>query len=115
MFYENLQLICSQNNTTPTAVVKALKLSTGNVTNWKKGGYPKGDVLVQLSELLNVSCDYLLKGTVACPQMPQDEELLLKWYRSMNKDGKDYILQTLDMAKERYKKGASVSAMENIS
>ena len=33
----------------------------------------------------------------------------------MNNEGKEYILQTLDMAKDKYKKDTTFSSMENIS
>lgn len=62
MFYNRLQQCCTKLNTTPTALAKELNISTSNVTNWKKGTMPNGEVLIRLSEFLNVSIDYLLTG-----------------------------------------------------
>ncbi len=38
-----------------------LKISEGNITNWKKGdNYPSVEVLIELCKLLDESADYLL-------------------------------------------------------
>lgn len=57
MFYDNLNAICRQKKTTPTAVVKELGLSTSKITAWKNGSLPKQDVLKLLAEKLNTSVD----------------------------------------------------------
>lgn len=113
MFYENLQNACAKNNTTPTALVKKLQLSSGNVTNWKKGKIPNGDIIIQFSEHLNVSCDYLLIGRENNSSLTEREELLIKLYRDCNDKGRNYIMESADMAKDKYKKDITVSNMEN--
>lgn len=60
MFYENLKKLCSKKGTTPTAVAKALKLSTAKVTDWKNGTIPKGNILISIADYFDVSVDYLL-------------------------------------------------------
>lgn len=57
MFYENLDKICRQKNTTPTAVVKTLGLSTSKVTAWKKGSIPKQEIMLLLARQLDTSID----------------------------------------------------------
>lgn len=57
MFYENLDKICRQRNTTPTAVVKKLGLSTSKVTAWKKGSIPKQEIMLLLAKKLDTSID----------------------------------------------------------
>ena len=59
-FYERLNDICSQKNTTVSVLLKKLSLSTGNTGNWKKGILPKGEILLQIADYLGVSVDYLL-------------------------------------------------------
>ena len=63
MFYDILQRLCQKKNTTPTALVKMLGLSTSKVTAWKNGAIPKGDILARIADYLGVSTDYLLGRT----------------------------------------------------
>lgn len=62
MFYERLRLLCKEKNTSVTTMLKELNLSTGSTGYWKKGKLPNGEVLVQISEYLNTSIDYLIFG-----------------------------------------------------
>lgn len=59
MFYNNLINLCNKKNTTPTTVVKALKISAGSVTNWKNGSIPTDKTLAKLAEYFNVSIEEL--------------------------------------------------------
>ncbi len=63
MFFEQLKKACNMRNTSVTAVTLQLNISKSNVTNWKNGTIPNGDVIIRLSELLDVTTDFLLKGT----------------------------------------------------
>jgi len=65
MFYEQLDFICKRRGKTVTGLAKELGISTSNVTNWKNGTIPKGEVIIRLAEVLNTSCDYLLLGIEA--------------------------------------------------
>lgn len=42
------------------------------------------------------------------------EELLLTDFRTLNEQGQNYILQTMDMVKDKYKKSNMLSDMEEI-
>lgn len=46
-------------------------------------------------------------------QLTQDEIILLSSYRELNPQGKEYILQTLAMAKQVYIKSDSISNMDD--
>lgn len=61
MFYENLKRLCEERGTTPTAVAKAIGISTSMTANWKKGGMPRGDTLQKLADYFGVSTDHLLR------------------------------------------------------
>jgi transcriptional regulator with XRE-family HTH domain len=58
MFYEHFKSLCNEKKTTPTAVIKALGLSTSKITAWKNGSEPKMNVLEKLADYFNVSLDY---------------------------------------------------------
>ena len=62
MFYDQLKQACKDNNTSITAVLKKIGIGTANGTYWKNGSSPSSDIVIQLSEFLNVSTDFLLKG-----------------------------------------------------
>lgn len=55
VFYEQLNRICKQKNTTPTAVTKKLGYSSSKVTAWKNGSIPKQEILVNLADCLGVN------------------------------------------------------------
>lgn len=63
MFFEQLKKACEIRNTSVTAVTMQLNISKSNVTNWKNGTTPNGDIIIRLSEFLGVTTDFLLKGT----------------------------------------------------
>lgn len=60
MFYENFKKLCDLNNTTPTAVLKKLNISTSKGTAWKKGSEPNSKYIILISDFFNVPTDYLL-------------------------------------------------------
>ena len=62
MFYDNLRAVCAEKGTTVTTVLKELHMSTGSTGKWKEGSIPKIDTVMQLSEHLDVSLDYLVYG-----------------------------------------------------
>ena len=66
MFYENFKRLCSERGTTPTAVAKAMGISTSMTANWKKGGVPRADTLQKVADHFGVSVSYLL-GVVDDP------------------------------------------------
>lgn len=61
MFWERFVYLCEKNNVKPNTVAKTLDLSNSTCSDWKKNGnFPKGDILIKLSDYFNVSTDYLL-------------------------------------------------------
>ena len=107
-------------------LAKALGISAGNITEWKKGrSAPSAGVLPKIADYFGVTTDYLLgktdekKPAAETGDEPntlldgfpltQDEGRLLSQYRALNRQGKEYILQTLDMVVDRYKKDDTVS------
>ena len=60
MFWNNLVNLCNQQNTTPTAVVKALGIAIGSVTKWKSGVIPRDTTLRKIADHFNVTVESLL-------------------------------------------------------
>lgn len=69
MFWNSFIAICNDNNTTPTATVKALGISLGSVTKWKNGAQPNSTTLKKIADYFNVSVEYL-KGETEQKENP---------------------------------------------
>ena len=84
------------------------------VSAWECGrGQPDADMLLVLCELYGVSSIAEFYGeTQPALSLSPDEMQLLAAYRALNQQGKEYILQTLDMASKVYIKADRVSNME---
>lgn len=63
MFYDRLQLCCAKSNTTVTALLKSMGLSSSKGTAWKNGSIPKADVLHKVAAALHTTPAYLLGET----------------------------------------------------
>ena len=96
MFFDYFREICTKQNTTPTAVVKKLGLSTGKVTAWKNGSIPKNETLQALANALNVPVCALFGGALPgdrkAAALPEDEAELLDIYRQLGKSGKRQLI-----------------------
>lgn len=87
------------------------------ISAWEKGrGQPDADMLLALCELYNIDSIAELYGEAApapaCNELSEDEQRLIDGYRQLSGQGKEYMLQTLSMAVNQYKKHNSVSDME---
>jgi transcriptional regulator with XRE-family HTH domain len=80
VFFDNLKETCELRGISVTSATQQLGVSRSNVTSWKKGTAPNSDVVVRLSELLDISTDFLLTGkeriVEETPQTRCDRELL---------------------------------------
>lgn len=62
--------------------------------NWKhRGNIPNGEVLLKLSEYLDVSVDYLLCNDKYC--VNEEERLLLNEYRKLDKQQRGNVLSII--------------------
>ena len=79
---------------------------------------PSVNIMIRIAKALNITTDNLIFGKdTKCDvnDLNHTEQKLLSDFRSLNKQGQEYILQTLDMAKDRYKKSDYISDLENIN
>lgn len=79
------------------------------------------DKIEELAKILECSPAYLMGWEDESSNLPEHtynlnskEELLLTDFRTLNEQGQDYILQTMDMVKDKYKKSNMLSDMEEI-
>ena len=59
-FYEIVNAECEKNGITITELLRRIGLSSANTGAWKNGGFPRVDKLIKISDILNVSIDFLL-------------------------------------------------------
>ena len=61
MFYENLQRLCKDRRTSPSAVAVPLGYSKATASKWKKGSIPKMETLQNIADYFGVTIEYLLR------------------------------------------------------
>ena len=89
------------------------------VSQWESGvKKPSRENLAKLADLYGVSIEYLMEksddeGQKDGIELSADEQLLITGYRSLNGQGKEYIRQTMYMARTIYKRNSDVSGVEN--
>ena len=85
-FAENLNRICKEKGTTPTALCKKLGVSTSKVAAWNGGSLPKQEMMVKLAQELGCSVmDFL----------DDDEIDIIRVYRSLDRRAKHEFMATV--------------------
>ena len=104
-------------------------LSKNTLSTMQSRGYlPRAETLIKIADYLDCSVDYLLGRTdvqeietfIKTPDNTTEyimttnkpETTLLIEFRNLNKQGQEYIMQTMDMVRDKYKKSNSISSME---
>ncbi len=91
MFYERLQMLCKERGVSLSSMLKELGLSTGSTGNWKRGQFPKGDILAKIADYLDTSIDYMIFGEYH-NDLNKEERKLLEMYRSAPERAKYKVL-----------------------
>lgn len=69
---------------TQIKATEELNLSKNAIFNYTKGRIPEAKILYELSELCNVSMEYLLTGKENYNELSENEKLLVNDYRKLN-------------------------------
>ncbi len=75
MFWQNFITLCSEHNTTPTAVVSKLGLAKGNVTSWKSGKTPQATTLKKIADHFGVDESQLVVDLTKSAQSTTKKEM----------------------------------------
>ena len=104
MIYEQLNKLCAQKGTTPTAFVKdILHLSTSKVTAWKNGSIPKYEILNQIATYFGVSIGFLFDGKKNSPsELSEEEKLCIDKFNLLTDIDKGKILERMDVMYNEY-------------
>lgn len=74
------------------------------------------DVLQKIADELSVTLDYFCTDNDEIPsqlRLTKQEQTLINDFRNLSEQGQNYILQTMDMVKDKYKKDNSSPVLEN--
>ena len=101
-----------------------VKMNKSDISQYVSGKVePSQEKLVILGMALNVTESWLMGFDVPKDRQQQNlgnfhlsnkERILISDFRELNPQGQDYILQTMDLVKDKYKKCDSVSELQNI-
>ena len=126
---DRIQYLAKKNNISINALEKDLGFGGNSIGKWDKSS-PSVEKLLKVADYFGVTLDYLCNGdeNTSSPESetpniskvessPLTEELtdneknLLESSRNLNSQGQDYILQTMDMVSDKYKKSADISIL----
>lgn len=129
-FRDRLEEGLCARHMTPAELSKITGIGEGAISQYRKGAYKATQRnLEKIALALNISIPWLMGITddpspppasislaeqeeEAAPIQP-DEQKLLDGYRQLNQQGKEYILQTVDMATRVYVKNIDLSSVED--
>lgn len=120
IFSRNLLKYLSLSEKTQKEVADAISVSPQTFNTWCQGiALPRMGKVQALSDYFKIKKSDLLDEKSSTDPEPTytltpKEEVLVSDFRTLNDQGQDYILQTMDMVKDKYKKSADVSGMEKI-
>lgn len=108
---KNILFYRKQLNFTQKHLAELLKTSISTVSSWERGANsPDIETLFLLCQILNVDIDTMF-GAPSLPKagetsnglaLSQDEQFIIDSYRSMTDAGRQYIRQTVTIAKDAY-------------
>ena len=77
MFWENLKLLCSEKGISPNAMAEELSISSGSITNWKRGVMPRGNALKKISDYFGVSVQELTQSKIESNKSRRETQTLI--------------------------------------
>lgn len=97
MFYERLKALCAKKNLSVSAALNIMGLSSGNMSYWRRGRLPKGDVLRRMANFFDVSVDTLV-GEKQRMLASQQEDLLSIFSTVPENRREEFLNQAATMA-----------------
>lgn len=107
MFFDRLQMRCTEMGIKITPLVNELGISSGAIGRWKAGTLPNGETLVKIASRLDCSVDYLLELDEQKEKpAPTDgsgrdegtlEQEFMRWFREQSPERQKEVL--FDLAK----------------
>ncbi len=124
-----IKYLCKEKSITISSLLKDCQIRKSLIYDMeKRDKTPSAEIFEQIADYLNCSVDYLLGRTdtqeiefsIRAPDDTSDyimtttksETVLVIEFRNLNTQGQEYIMQTMDLVKDRYKKSTTISNME---
>lgn len=118
-----------ENNVLIKNMLEECDLSKNAISSMlSRGSWLQANNLAKIADYLNCSVDYLLGRTdtqeiefsIRAPDgtsnyimtANKSETNLIIEFRNLNTQGQEYIMQTMDLVKDKYKKSSTISNME---
>lgn len=119
---ERIKLLAKERNVSISKLLIDCSLNKNALYTMQSSGYyPRVEAILKIADYLDCSVDYLLgrtefiKHTDCSAPLSNKEQYVIDIFKSLNNQGQEYILQTLDLVKDQYKKVNTVSNMENTA
>lgn len=93
LFYEKFQELCREKGLSMSAAVGIMGISKGNLSYWRKGRLPKGDVLRRIARFFDVPVDTLVGRSQEALAAQQEE--LLRLFAGLTTEQRGEILETM--------------------
>lgn len=130
-FLDKLNVLMKTKNLNKSTLSKLSGIPYTTIDGWYKKGYEsmKLSTLRKLSVFFNTTLDFWANDSITDLNYGQFNDLdikekkydlnetekkLIDMFRAMNKQGQEYLLQTADMAKDKYIKIDNLSLLENV-
>lgn len=103
MFYDNLKRICKEKKVGITKIVEESGVSTGNISNWKKGVYPNSELVIYIAQQLNCTTDeLLLEKEKSLERLNDNEVQLIAIYKCLDPEEQEKLRATaVDLLKSK--------------
>lgn len=106
-FAENVKRICEERGTNLTSLIKEVKGSSSFVTAINRGSLPKEAEMIKMAQLLSCSVmDFFTDEVKPCHNskpLDEDEEDILKIYRSLSRRDKHKFMSMVYKFENRTK------------
>ena len=104
---DRIKELAKKNGTTIKQIEKDLRIANKSIAVWDTHRQ-SFDKVAAVADYFGVSIDTLC-GRSSGEYLSEDERQLLALFRSMNAEGKTFVMQLVETASERYKKTAAPS------
>lgn len=94
-FGKRLEKIMKDAQITNAEITRQLNLNKNAIGNYKNGQIPNAAIIIDISNFLGISIDYLLTGKEP-EELTLEEKKLVNLYRSADERGKRAIFRTAE-------------------
>lgn len=95
-------------NITNKEITEALNLNKNAIGNCKKGQVPYAETLLDISNYLGTTIEYLLSGKTAA-ELTEEENYLIQLYRQADTNGKKIIMTNAELVNPTQEQTSSTS------